>query len=67
MKIHYDSETDTLTVLLRKGRITESDENKPGVTLDYDSKSHLVSLGILNASKQMDDPRTITWALQEAS
>ena len=46
MKATYDRQTDTLTVILRDGaRVTESDEDKPGVVLDYDDRGNLV-LGI---------------------
>lgn len=37
MKVAYDPRTDTLTVILRDGvPVAESDEDKPGVILDYD-------------------------------
>ena len=37
MKVAYDAETDTLTVVLKeRARIVESDEGKPGVVFDYD-------------------------------
>ena len=44
MRINYDQETDTLTVIFSDIEIAESDENKPGVILDYDNLGNLVSL-----------------------
>ena len=49
MKVEYDSETDTLTVTLRAGTIAESDEDKPGVILDYDEAGNLLSIEVLDA------------------
>ena len=37
MKVTFDAETDTLTIILRDARVVESDEDKPGVVLDYDA------------------------------
>jgi uncharacterized protein YuzE len=52
MKVNYDRHTDTLSVILKdNARIAESDEDKPGVILDYDDRGDLVSLEILDASR----------------
>ncbi len=60
MKVHYDSRTDTLTVILMEGvKVAESDEDKPGVILDYDHKGNLVSLEILNASQRITQTHKI--------
>jgi uncharacterized protein YuzE len=62
MKVTYDAHTDTLTVLLREGvAVAESDEDKPGVILDYDDAGNLVSLEILDASKRVTDARKIEY------
>lgn len=60
MKVDYDEATDTLTVLLRDATVAESDEDKPGVILDYDDQGNLVSIEILDASTRVTDPRSVT-------
>ena len=42
MKVIYDSETDTLTVIFTDATVSESDEDKPGIILDYDESDNLV-------------------------
>src|ERR1051326_2713949 len=60
MRVSYDAKTDTLSVILRDDvAVVESDENKPGVILDYDAKGNLVSLEILDASKRVTDARRV--------
>lgn len=60
MKVIYDQETDTLTILLKKDfTIVESDEDKPGVILDYDISGDLVSIEILDASSRVGETRRI--------
>jgi uncharacterized protein YuzE len=60
MKINYDSKTDTLSVILNPNvTITESDESKPGVILDYDGSGNLVSLELLDASHRVGETRKI--------
>ena len=54
MKATYDQRTDTLTLILKEdARIAESDEDKPGVVLDYDAEGNLVSIEVLDASKRV--------------
>ncbi|MBI3943165.1 MAG: DUF2283 domain-containing protein [Chloroflexi bacterium] len=61
MKIIYDQETDTLTITLSDTTIAESDEEKPGVILDYDDAGNLVSIEILDASQRVASPNTIEY------
>jgi uncharacterized protein YuzE len=56
MKVNYDRHTDTLTVILNEQAVVaESDEDKPGVILDYDGDGNLVSLEVLDASSRVTD------------
>jgi uncharacterized protein YuzE len=59
MKVIYDSETDVLRILFSTAAIQESDEDKPGVILDYDQGGNLVGMEILNASQRMENPRNV--------
>ena len=61
MKVIYDSKTDTLTVIFTDTPVAESDENKPGVILDYDDQGNLVSLEILDASRRVSVPSKIEY------
>jgi uncharacterized protein YuzE len=63
MKVTYDSEVDVLRVLFSDARIKESDEDKPGVILDYDDAGNVVGLEILNASQRVDNPRAMDFAM----
>jgi uncharacterized protein YuzE len=66
MKVTYDARTDTLTVILKEGvRVAESDEDKPGVILDYDDQGNLLSLEILDASRRVTDARKIEYQATE--
>jgi uncharacterized protein YuzE len=51
MKVTYDPEVDVLRILFRDAAIEESDEDKPGVIIDYDKEGNIVGLEVLNASQ----------------
>jgi len=61
MKVIYDRETDTLTIIFAETPVAESDEDKPGVILDYDEKGNLVLLEILDASRRVTVPGKIEY------
>lgn len=61
MKVVYDQETDTLTVIFSMTPVQESDESRPGVILDYDASGNLVSLEMLDASQRMTAPGQIEY------
>ena len=61
MKVIYDRETDILTIVFAETPVAESDEDKPGVILDYDDKGNLVSLEIMDASRRVSVPGKIEY------
>jgi uncharacterized protein YuzE len=63
MKVAYDPEVDVLSVLLSDAPIAESDQDKPGVILDYDAGGYMVSFEILDASKRMPNPMSVEYAV----
>lgn len=63
MKVTYDPTVDVLRILFRDAPIDESDEDKPGVILDYDKDGNVVGLEVLNASQRIENPRTVDYAV----
>jgi uncharacterized protein YuzE len=67
MKVIYDQDTDTLTIIFGNNPVAESDEDKPGVILDYDATGNLVSLEILDASSRVAVPTQIEYQVASLS
>ncbi len=44
-------------------KIIESNEDKPGLILDYDKQGTIVGIEILNASKKMKNPSVVEYEL----
>lgn len=65
MKVVYDPEVDVLSLLLSDEKIAESDEEKPGLVLDYGASGNVVSLEILDASKRMANPMSVEYAVKQ--
>ncbi|MCG3112707.1 MAG: DUF2283 domain-containing protein [Candidatus Manganitrophus sp. SB1] len=63
MKVKYDQEVDVLTIQFSSAPVEESDEDKPGIILDYDKDGNVVGIEILNASKRMENPRALEYAI----
>lgn len=62
MKVEYDAQADILTVTLREGAVAESDEDKPGVILDYDEGGNLITIEVLDASRRVEEPRNVIFS-----
>ena len=52
-----------LTIQLSSAPVEESDEDKPGIILDYDKDGNIVGIEILNASKRIENPRALEYAV----
>jgi len=63
MKITYDPEVDVLRIIFSEAPIEESDEEKPGIILDFDKEGNIVGLEILDASHRMENPRSVEYAV----
>ncbi len=63
MKVKYDEEVDVLTIEFSDAPIEESDQGKPDVILDYDKDGNIVGLEILNASKRIQNPKSVEYAV----
>lgn len=63
MKITYDCEVDILRIVFSEVAIEESDEEKPGLILDYDRSGNIVGLEILDASQKMENPRSVEYSI----
>ena len=57
----YDKDVDVLYLMFSENEIAESDEDKPGMILDYDSTGTIVGIEILDASKKMKNPAYVEY------
>jgi uncharacterized protein YuzE len=56
MKVKYDKENDIVVIIFSENAIVESEETKPGLVFDYSEDGSIVSIEVMNASKQMTFP-----------
>lgn len=64
MRVIFDPETDTLSLIFREDKIAESDEVKEGIIIDYSKNGKIVSMEILDASEQIAEPQSIFYELK---
>jgi uncharacterized protein YuzE len=62
MKLHYDSETDSLYIDLIDRPSVESEEIADGFVLDFDADGQLVGIDVEFASKRVDLQRLVLQA-----
>ncbi len=63
MKVTYDAAVDVLRIVLSNQPVDESDEDKPGIIIDYDAHGNVVSMEILDASKRGVNPHGVEYAI----
>lgn len=63
MRIKYNKETDILHILFNDNKIIESDEDKPGLILDYDENGSIVSIELLQASSKIENPAAVDYVV----
>jgi uncharacterized protein YuzE len=61
MLIKYDKEVDVVYIQFSEKQIAESDEDKPGIILDYDTDGNIVGIEVLEASKKMGQPNGVIY------
>ena len=55
MKIKYDKESDVLYIKFNSEPIAESDQEKPGIIIDYSENGQIVGIEVLKASSRVDE------------
>ena len=61
MNIKFDKETDIIYLKFSDKDVFQSDEDKPGVIIDYDKEGNIIGIEILDASKKTINPSTIVY------
>ncbi len=61
MKVKYDKENDILYIKFSDAQISESDEEKKGLILDYDADGNIAGIEIINASKRIIQPSRLEY------
>jgi uncharacterized protein YuzE len=63
VKVNYDTETDTLTLRLRDGKVARRDEVTKGVVVDFDEAGGIVGIELLDVSKRSGNPKALEFAV----
>jgi uncharacterized protein YuzE len=61
MNIKFDKETDIVYLRFSDAEIVESDEEKPGIIIDYDKGGNIVGMELLEASQKMAKPGSLVY------
>ena len=64
MKVTYDPDVDVLNIVLSDVPVEDSDESRPGLILDYDQRGNLVGIEVLDASRRIEDPLSVEYAIE---
>ena len=61
MNIKYDKEADAFYLKLSDAKVAESDQDKPGIIIDYDSSGNVVGIEVLDASEKTGNPASLIY------
>jgi len=61
MKIKYNKEVDVIYLQFSDKEVVESDEDKPGIILEYDIEGNIVGIEILEASDKTINPSSLIY------
>ncbi|OGI09272.1 MAG: hypothetical protein A3I68_09120 [Candidatus Melainabacteria bacterium RIFCSPLOWO2_02_FULL_35_15] len=68
MKVTYNPVLDILRVFLNESSvIEESDEQKPGIIIDYDKDGNIIAFEILDASKRVSNPNLMQYEIAKSA
>lgn len=65
MKIIYNPEVDVLRILFQDRPISESAEDESGIIFDFDDQGNVVGLEVLDASRRIDDPQSVSYMISK--
>jgi len=66
MKVTYDPEVDVLNIIFAEGPIDQSEEERPGIVVDYDRRGGMVAIEILQACKRFPIPTAVEYSVASA-
>ncbi|MEX0660716.1 MAG: DUF2283 domain-containing protein [Balneolaceae bacterium] len=61
MDIRFDKEADAIYLRFSDAKVFLSDEEKPGIIIDYDQQGGVVGIELLDASKRTENPSKINY------
>ena len=64
MRVIYDPETDTVSIVFREAPVKESDELREGLILDYGEDGRAVSIELLDAAESIAEPQGIHYEMK---
>jgi len=61
MNIKFDKEADAIYLKFSDADVAESDEDKPGIIIDYDKDGNIVGIEVLDASQKTGNPASLVY------
>ena len=53
MKVHFDEQADAIYLRLDESKVTESEEVRPGIILDFNEQNQVVGIEILKVKDRV--------------